>query len=61
MTLKEFKFYHVPVLADECIQALNIKPDGIYVDCTTGGAGHSGLILEKLGSAGILICLDKDD
>jgi len=61
MTLKEFKFHHVPVLADECIEALKIKPDGIYVDCTTGGAGHSALILEKLGKGGMLICLDKDD
>ncbi len=61
MTLKEFKFHHVPVLADECISALKINPDGIYVDCTTGGAGHSCLILEKLGTGGMLICLDKDD
>lgn len=61
MTLKEFKFHHLSVLADECIDALNIKPDGIYVDCTTGGAGHSLMILQKLGEKGTLLCLDKDE
>ena len=36
------EFTHIPVLFEECMQALNIKPDGIYVDCTAGGGGHSG-------------------
>ena len=35
------EFHHVSVLLDECIENLNIKPDGVYVDCTMGGAGHS--------------------
>lgn len=60
MTSKEFKFHHNPVLLTECIEALKIKEDGIYVDCTTGGGGHSLRILESLGRNGILICLDKD-
>jgi len=48
-------------MLNECLEALNIKPDGIYVDCTTGGAGHSSAILKLLGKDGLLICLDKDD
>jgi len=53
-------FHHLPVLAAEVIDSLNIKPDGIYVDCTVGGAGHSLLIAEKL-TTGRLICLDQDE
>ena len=53
------QFVHKPVLARECIEGLNIKPDGIYVDGTLGGAGHSLLILEKL-TGGRLIGFDKD-
>ncbi len=53
------EFKHLPVLADECIQALDIKPDGIYVDCTAGGAGHSKLIAQRLQN-GRLIALDRD-
>jgi len=60
MTSKEFKFHHNPVLLAECIDALKIKENGVYVDCTTGGGGHSLRILENLGEGGILICLDKD-
>ena len=41
--------YHVPVLLKEAVDALNIHPDGIYVDCTFGGGGHSREILSKLG------------
>ena len=52
-------FAHKSVLLDECIEALNIKPNGIYVDCTAGGGGHSAKILEKL-SGGLLIDIDKD-
>ena len=52
--------YHVPVMLSECIDGLNIKPDGIYVDATTGGGGHSVHILEHLSDSGRLICLDQD-
>ena len=52
--------YHIPVLLDEAINGLSIKPDGIYVDCTFGGGGHSKAILEKLGSKGKLIAFDQD-
>ena len=55
------EFSHVPVLFDECMEALNIRPDGIYVDCTAGGGGHSEGILDRLGEKGLLISLDKDD
>ena len=44
--------YHIPVLLKECIHALNIKPDGVYVDCTFGGGGHSRAILAQLGKQG---------
>ena len=55
------EFTHIPVLFEECMEALNIKPDGIYVDCTAGGGGHSGGIAERLSAKGMLISLDKDD
>jgi len=53
--------YHIPVLFNECIEALNIKPNGIYVDCTFGGGGHSRGILEKLNEQGKLIVFDQDE
>ena len=53
------QFHHVSVLLDECIDALNIKPDGIYVDGTLGGAGHSSHIVQKL-TTGRLIGIDRD-
>ena len=53
------EFYHVSVLLDECIHALNIKPDGIYVDGTLGGAGHSSQIAARL-TTGRLIGIDRD-
>ena len=53
------EFRHVPVLLEECIQGLDIKPDGIYVDGTLGGGGHSEKILERL-TTGRLIAFDKD-
>lgn len=53
------EFYHVSVLLDECIDALQIKPDGIYVDGTLGGAGHSSRIAQKL-TGGRLIGIDRD-
>ena len=53
------EFYHVSVLLEECIENLNIKPDGIYVDGTLGGAGHSSRIAAKL-TTGRLIGIDRD-
>ena len=53
--------YHVPVLLNEVIDGLHINPDGIYVDCTFGGGGHSKAILSKLGTKGKLIAFDQDD
>ena len=53
--------YHTPVLLKETIDALNIQPNGIYVDCTFGGGGHSQAILEKLGDDGKLIAFDQDE
>ncbi|MDF2945883.1 MAG: rRNA ((1402)-N(4))-methyltransferase [Bacillales bacterium] len=53
-------FKHVTVLLNEAVEGLNIKPDGIYVDCTLGGAGHSTLILSKLSDKGRLIAFDQD-
>lgn len=52
--------YHVPVLLNECIEGLNIKPDGVYVDVTFGGGGHSREILKNLGKNGVLIAFDQD-
>jgi len=52
--------YHIPVLLKETIEALQIEPDGIYVDCTMGGAGHTKAILNKLGPKGKLIVFDQD-
>lgn len=52
-------FNHIPVLFNETIDALNIRPDGIYVDCTAGGGGHSAAVLEKL-TTGRLIAIDQD-
>ncbi len=53
------EFRHVPVLFNETIDSLQIKPDGIYVDCTSGGGGHSAAVLARLEN-GRLICLDQD-
>jgi 16S rRNA (cytosine1402-N4)-methyltransferase len=53
--------YHVPVLLNEVIEGLNINPDGIYVDCTFGGGGHSKAILSKLSVKGKLVAFDQDD
>lgn len=52
--------YHVPVLYHETIDALSIQPNGVYVDCTFGGGGHSKGILEKLGPNGKLVAFDQD-
>lgn len=52
--------YHIPVMLSECMEALAIKPDGIYVDVTFGGGGHSKEILSKLGPQGKLFAFDQD-
>lgn len=52
--------YHLPVMARQCIDYLEIKPDGVYVDVTFGGGGHSKLILDKLGPQGRLLAFDQD-
>ncbi len=52
---------HESVLLNEAIEALNIKKDGIYVDCTLGYAGHSSEILKRIGKEGYLFAFDQDD
>jgi 16S rRNA (cytosine1402-N4)-methyltransferase len=54
------EFRHTPVMLEQCIENLNIRPDGIYVDGTIGGAGHSLHICEKLSPQGTLIGIDRD-
>lgn len=54
-------FNHIPVLLEETIEGLNIKENGIYVDCTLGGGGHSLEILKHLGPKGRLIAIDQDE
>lgn len=53
--------YHVPVMLAECLSGLNIKPDGIYVDVTFGGGGHSKAILQLLNNKGTLVGFDQDE
>ena len=54
------EFKHIPVMLNECIDMLNIKSNGNYMDATLGGGGHSSVIAGKLNSAGKLICFDLD-
>ena len=54
------EFKHVPIMLNEVIENLNIKPDGIYVDGTMGGAGHSEAIVKRLSNDGLLIGIDRD-
>ena len=54
------EFKHIPVLFNESIEALDIKPGGLYVDCTAGGGGHSGAILDRLSPEGKLVAIDRD-
>ena len=54
------EFCHVPIMLDSVLDHLNIRPDGIYMDGTVGGAGHSSAILKRLSDKGRLICLDQD-
>ena len=58
---EKINFSHRSVLLDECIENLNIKPDGIYVDGTAGGGGHSLEIVKRLTAGGRLIAIDRDD
>lgn len=53
--------YHIPALLEESLQALDLRPDGIYVDATYGGGGHSKAIVERLGPEGHLYSFDQDD
>ena len=54
------EFEHIPVLFDEVMDSLNIKPDGVYIDGTTGGGGHSSGICSRLSDNGMLIAVDRD-
>lgn len=58
--MSDERVYHVPVMLEECMDALAIKPDGVYVDVTFGGGGHSREILKRLGPKGRLIAFDQD-
>lgn len=53
------EFKHITVLKEQTVEALNIKPDGVYLDCTAGGGGHSALALESI-KGGRMICIDQD-
>jgi len=55
------KYIHIPVLLDEVIQYLRIKKNGIYVDCTLGGGGHSKELLKRIGFKGKLVAIDRDE
>jgi 16S rRNA (cytosine1402-N4)-methyltransferase len=57
----QFHDYHIPVLLNEVIEGLQIKAEGVYVDCTFGGGGHSKAILQKLGPKARLIVFDQDE
>ena len=58
---QDFEFNHIPVLFNECMDQLNIKPGGMYVDLTAGGGGHSAGIAQRMEGKGILLSIDKDD
>ena len=60
MSDSQIKPYHVPVLLNECLEGLNINPDGIYLDLTFGGGGHSRAVLDRLSDKGQLFAFDKD-
>jgi 16S rRNA (cytosine1402-N4)-methyltransferase len=52
--------YHIPVMLDECMEGLDIKPDGVYIDLTFGGGGHSKAIIQRLSEEGSLYAFDQD-
>lgn len=54
------EFNHVSVLLGESVESLEIKPDGVYVDCTAGGGGHSAAVLSELGANGRMVLIDRD-
>ncbi len=54
------EFKHVPIMLNECLEGLDIKPNGVYVDATLGGAGHSSEIAKRLNKDGVLIGIDRD-
>ena len=58
---EQIRFSHKPVLFEECMEALNIRPDGIYVDGTAGGGNHSFGIASRVGEGGRLIAIDQDE
>lgn len=58
--MSETPFYHATVMPEEAVAGLAVKPDGIYVDCTMGGAGHTKRILSQLGPEGRVIAFDQD-
>ncbi|MDX1652830.1 MAG: 16S rRNA (cytosine(1402)-N(4))-methyltransferase RsmH [Brumimicrobium sp.] len=60
MTTNKKETYHIPVMLNECLEGLNIRPDGTYVDVTFGGGGHSRAIYERLNEKGKLIAFDQD-
>ncbi len=60
-THEEFQSYHTPVMLNEVLENLDIHPDGIYVDCTFGGGGHSRAILQHLTEKGRLVVFDQDE
>ena len=60
MTTNNENTYHVPVMLQECLEGLNIQPDGTYIDVTFGGGGHSKAIFEKLSDSGKLLAFDQD-
>jgi 16S rRNA (cytosine1402-N4)-methyltransferase len=55
------RVYHVPVMLREAVEALAVRPEGVYVDCTFGGGGHGRAILERLGPKGRLVAFDQDE
>ena len=58
--MSDIKFSHTSVLLYECIEALNIRDGYTYIDCTTGGGGHSLEIAKRMGKISRLICFDRD-
>ena len=56
----EINFSHQPVMLQSCMDGLNIRPDGIYIDCTAGGGGHSSAIASRLNENGHLYAFDRD-
>ncbi|MBE5928849.1 MAG: 16S rRNA (cytosine(1402)-N(4))-methyltransferase RsmH [Lachnospiraceae bacterium] len=57
----ENEFVHIPIMLNECMENLNIRPEGVYVDGTMGGAGHSSHIAKRLNEKGVLIAIDQDE